>query len=165
LPATGPSSVTLRVKGQPDLPAKPETRGARCRRDGRILFARRASPLLHGRTFTVMDNAATPRVIVVNQEFVRRHLQDRGAARKTGPFGCEWRGVRVGRDRRSCRQRLKTYSERAYRRPGRRTSSSLSGPCLPSLSWCGQIPIPDGLASALRGRGCASGCRASGWLA
>jgi predicted permease len=33
-------------------------------------------PLLHGRLFTEMDNGAAPRVVVVNQEFVRRYLPD-----------------------------------------------------------------------------------------
>jgi putative ABC transport system permease protein len=33
-------------------------------------------PLLRGRTFAETDNAAAPRVVVVNEEFVHRHLQD-----------------------------------------------------------------------------------------
>jgi putative ABC transport system permease protein len=33
-------------------------------------------PLLRGRTFTAMDNAAGPRVLLVNQKFVERYLHD-----------------------------------------------------------------------------------------
>jgi predicted permease len=60
LPSTGPGRVTLQIKGQPDLPA-----------DQRLTI-----PLLRGRKFTDTDNATAPRVVVVNQEFVHRHLQD-----------------------------------------------------------------------------------------
>jgi putative ABC transport system permease protein len=75
LPATGPSSVTLRVKGQPDLPTNQKLTAL----DFVVTadyFRTAGIPLLHGRTFTEMDNATTPRVILVNQEFVHRHLQD-----------------------------------------------------------------------------------------
>ncbi len=33
-------------------------------------------PLLHGRTFVEQDDATAPRVVLVNQEFVHRFLQD-----------------------------------------------------------------------------------------
>jgi putative ABC transport system permease protein len=33
-------------------------------------------PLLRGRAFTETDNANAPRVVLINQEFVHRHLQD-----------------------------------------------------------------------------------------
>jgi predicted permease len=75
LPATGPSSVTLRVKGQPDLPTIQKLTA----RDFVVTadyFRAAGIPLLHGRTFTEMDNATAPRVTLVNQEFVHRHLQD-----------------------------------------------------------------------------------------
>jgi predicted permease len=75
LPATGPSSVTLRVKGQPDLPANQRLTAL----DFVVTadyFRAAGIPLLHGRTFTVIDSATTPRVMLVNQEFVHRHLQD-----------------------------------------------------------------------------------------
>ncbi len=75
LPATGPNSVTLRVKGQPDLPANQRLTAL----DFVVtadFFRTAGIPLLHGRTFTEMDTATTPRVIVVNQEFVHRHLHD-----------------------------------------------------------------------------------------
>jgi predicted permease len=78
LPATGPSEVTLRIKGQPDLP----TNQAISALDVVVTidyFRAAGIPLLRGRTFTEMDNATAPRVILVNQEFVHRHLHDREA--------------------------------------------------------------------------------------
>jgi putative ABC transport system permease protein len=74
LPATGPSGVTLRIKGQPDLPANQRLSAL----DVVVTvdyFRAAGIPLLHGRTFTEMDNATAPRVVLVNQEFVHRHLQ------------------------------------------------------------------------------------------
>jgi putative ABC transport system permease protein len=75
LPATGPGDVTLRIKGQPELPANQQLRAL----DVVVTvdyFRAAGIPLLRGRTFTEMDNATAPRVVVVNQEFVHRHLQD-----------------------------------------------------------------------------------------
>jgi predicted permease len=75
LPATGPGDVTLRIKGQPELPANQQLRALDV--VATVDYFRAAGiPLLHGRTFTEMDNATAPRVVVVNQEFVHRHLQD-----------------------------------------------------------------------------------------
>jgi predicted permease len=75
LPASGPGKVTLRIKDQLDLPANQQLSAL----DVVVTvdyFRAAGIPLLRGRTFTEMDNAAAPRVILVNQEFVRRHLQD-----------------------------------------------------------------------------------------
>ncbi len=75
LPATGPGIVTLRIKGQPELPANQRLSAL----DVVVTtdYFRVASiPLLRGRTFTEMDNAIAPRVVLVNQEFVHRHLKD-----------------------------------------------------------------------------------------
>jgi predicted permease len=75
LPATGPSAVTLRVKGQPDLPANQSLTAL----DVVVTadyFRAAGIPLLHGRSFSEMDSATTPRVVLVNQEFVHRLLQD-----------------------------------------------------------------------------------------
>jgi predicted permease len=107
LPATGPSSVPLQVKGQPDLPAnqKPTALDFVVTAD---YFRAAGIPLLHGRTFTEMDSATTPRVILVNQEFVHRHLQDQESLGKqirldvSDPEWSEIVGV-VGN--------VKTYSE------------------------------------------------------
>ena len=75
LPATGPGKVTFLLKGQPELPANQ-------RPDALDLvitpeFLRAAGiPLLRGRTLTERDDASGPRVVLVNQEFLRRHLPD-----------------------------------------------------------------------------------------
>ncbi len=75
LPATGPNRVTLQIKGQPDLPTK-QGRSALDVVVSVDYFRAAGIALLRGRTFTEMDNATAPRVVVVNQEFVHRHLQD-----------------------------------------------------------------------------------------
>ena len=75
LPATGAGKVTFLIKGQPELPANQRPNAL----DLVITpeFFRAASiPLLRGRVFTERDDAGAPRVVLVNQEFVHRHLQD-----------------------------------------------------------------------------------------
>jgi putative ABC transport system permease protein len=75
LPATGADSVTFRIKEQLELPGNQRLTAV----DAVVspdYFQAAGIPLLHGRTFTETDNATTPRVVVVNQEFVHRHLQD-----------------------------------------------------------------------------------------
>ncbi len=75
LPATGPGTVTLKIKGQPDLPANQplSTLDSVVTPD---FFRATGIPLLRGRTFTETDNVGAPRVVLVNQEFVHRLLQD-----------------------------------------------------------------------------------------
>src|SRR6266849_3691495 len=76
LPATGPGTVTLQIKGQPELPANQRLSALEVLVS--IDYFRAAGvPLLGGRTFTETDSGTAPRVVVVNQEFVHRHLQDR----------------------------------------------------------------------------------------
>jgi predicted permease len=76
LPATGPGTVTLHIKGQPELPANQRLSALEVLVS--IDYFRAAGvPLLGGRTFTETDSTTAPRVVVVNQEFVHRHLQDR----------------------------------------------------------------------------------------
>jgi putative ABC transport system permease protein len=75
LPATGPDRVTLQVKGQQDLPTNQKLTAL----DVVVTvdyFRAAGIPLLHGRAFADTDNATSPRVILVNQEFVHRHLGD-----------------------------------------------------------------------------------------
>jgi predicted permease len=74
LPATGPGTVTLQVKGQQDLPSNQRLTAL----DVLVTadyFRATGIPLLRGRAFAETDNA-TPRVILVNQEFVHRYLRD-----------------------------------------------------------------------------------------
>jgi predicted permease len=73
LPASGPNTVTLQIKGQTDLPAnqRPTALDVVVTAD---YFRTAGIPLLHGRAFSETDTPATPRVVLVNQEFVRRHL-------------------------------------------------------------------------------------------
>ena len=148
LPATGPSSVTLRVKGQPDLPANQRLAALDVVVTAEY-FRAAGIPLLHGRTFTVMDNAATPRVIVVNQEFVRRHLQDREPLGKqvhldVSGAASEW-GEIVG-----VVGNVKTYSEGPTDDP--EAYELFTQRPVPSFSLMVRANSdPDGLASALRG--------------
>jgi predicted permease len=76
LPATGPSKVTFLIKGQPDLPANQRLNTLDLVITPEFFHAA-GIPLLRGREFTERDNATAPRVVVVNQEFVQRHLKDR----------------------------------------------------------------------------------------
>lgn len=78
LPATGAPAVTFSVKGQPDLPAseQPTTVHVTVSPD---YFRAAVIPLLRGRVFTETDKVTAPRVVVVNQEFVLRHLHGQEA--------------------------------------------------------------------------------------
>jgi putative ABC transport system permease protein len=75
LPATGPSRVTVQIKGEPDLP----TDQALSTRDVVVsldYFRAAEIPVLRGRTFTEMDSATASPVVLVNQQFVHRLLHD-----------------------------------------------------------------------------------------
>lgn len=75
LPATGPGGVNFRIQGEPEPQANQQLNVL----DSVVsteFFRTSGIPLLRGRTFTDMDNTTAPRVIVVNQEFVHRHLHD-----------------------------------------------------------------------------------------
>jgi putative ABC transport system permease protein len=75
LPTTGADSVTLRIKGQPELPASQRLNALNVAVTADY-FRAASIPLMRGRTFTETDDARAPRVVVVNQEFVRRYLKD-----------------------------------------------------------------------------------------
>jgi predicted permease len=86
LPATGPGSVTLHIKGQPD---EPTSQGLTAL-DFVITpdYLRTAGiPLLHGRTLTAADNGTAPSVVLVNQKFVERYLRDQEALGKQIQLG------------------------------------------------------------------------------
>jgi predicted permease len=147
LPATGPGSVTLRIKGQPELPA--DQRLSALDVVVAVDYFRAAGiPLLHGRTFTETDNTIAPRVVLVNQEFVHRHLQDQEPLGKqirldVGGAGPEWSEI-VG-----VVGNVKTYSE------GTTCDPAVYEPFLqrpvPSFSFMLLASSdPNSLASALR---------------
>jgi len=100
LPATGPASVTVQIKGEPDLPAN-QALTSRAVVVSADYFSAAEIPVLRGRTFTETDNATASPVVVVNQEFVHRLLHDqeplgkqiRLSVRGPAPKWCEIVGV------------------------------------------------------------------------
>ena len=115
LPATGPNTVTLQIKGEQDLPANQafSTRDVIVSPD---YFSAAEIPLLRGRAFTDMDNATASPVVVVNQQFVHRLLHDQEPLGKKirlsvsgpAPKWCEIVGVVAN---------VKNYSEAADEDP------------------------------------------------
>jgi len=73
LPASGAGSVTLRIKGQPELPTS-ERLSALDFVVTPDYFRTAGIALQSGHTFAESDNASAPRVVVVNREFARRYL-------------------------------------------------------------------------------------------
>ena len=76
LPASGPDRVVIHIKGQP------ESRSNEQHSTGDVVvvpnyFDLVGIPLLSGRTFIDSDDAAAPRAIVVNQQFVHKYFPDR----------------------------------------------------------------------------------------
>jgi putative ABC transport system permease protein len=147
LPATGAASAPLRIKGQPESPAnqRPSALDVVITPD---YFRAAGIPLLRGRTFMESDNATAPRVIVVNAEFVRRHLHDQEPLGQqvqwdvsgVAPAWSEIVGVVAN---------VKTYSE------GTREEPEVYEPFLarPQSSFSLMVratPDPGTLASALR---------------
>jgi len=75
LPARGPDSVNLSIKGDVEQPSSQplSTLDSVVSVD---YFRTAGIPVLKGRAFTEMDDATAPKVVVVSQEFVHRHLHD-----------------------------------------------------------------------------------------
>jgi putative ABC transport system permease protein len=81
LPAAGAGRVNFRIKGEPE----PQANQLLNVFDVVVtteFFHTAGIPLLRGRTFAETDNATAPGVLVVNQEFVHRHLHDQDALGK-----------------------------------------------------------------------------------
>jgi putative ABC transport system permease protein len=76
LPATGAQRVAIRVQGQPEMPNDQKLYAIHVVVSPDYLRVVDI-PLLRGRTFTEMDSVNAPRVVLVNQEFVRVHMKDR----------------------------------------------------------------------------------------
>ncbi|HEY6351080.1 MAG TPA: ABC transporter permease [Candidatus Angelobacter sp.] len=147
LPATGPAMVTLQIKGQPDLPAnqRPSVLDVVITVD---YFRAAGIPLLRGRTFTEMDNAAAPRVVVASEDFVHRILRDQE------PFGKQI-CLDVGGATPACSEivgvvgNVKTYSESTRNDP-QVYEPFLQRP-VPDFSLMMRAASdPNGLASAVR---------------
>ena len=147
LPATGPGSVTVQIKGEPDLTANQvlSTRDVVVSVD---YFSTAEIPVLRGRMFTEMDNAAASPVVLVNQQFVHRLLHDQEPLGKqirlsvSGPTAkwCEIAGVVAN---------VKTHSEGPEEDP-EVYEPFLQRP-IPSLSIMVRTKMdPNSLASDLR---------------
>lgn len=75
LPATGPGSVTIHIKGQPESRTSEQHTAA----DVVVTpgyFSVIGLPILHGRAFTEHEDASASRVVLVSQEFVHKYFQD-----------------------------------------------------------------------------------------
>jgi len=81
LPATDPAMVTLRIQGEPDLPAN-ERHSTRDMVITPDFFRAAGVSLLRGRMFTETDDAHSPHVVLINQEFARRFFPDQEALGK-----------------------------------------------------------------------------------
>jgi predicted permease len=83
LPATGGfgASIPFQIKDQPELSGDQRLSALHVVVSSDY-FQTAGIPLLRGRTFAETDNAVAPRVAVVNQEFVHRHLHDQDALGK-----------------------------------------------------------------------------------
>ncbi len=147
LPSSGPGNVSIRIKDQPEARLG-EQRSALDVVITPGYFAAIGVPLLHGRTFAASDDASTPRVVIVNQEFVHKYFEGRDPIGKqiqldapgTAPAWSQIVGV-VGD--------IKTYSElpavdpQVYEAWPQRPVASLSLMLRSSVQ-------PDSLAPALR---------------
>lgn len=80
LPGLGQTGLRFKIDGTPDLPVRDmlHTSDVTVTPD---FFKVMGIPLLRGRGFTAQDTLGSPRVIVVNQEMVRRHFPN------TDPIG------------------------------------------------------------------------------
>ena len=147
LPATGANKVTLRIYGQNEASADrlPSAFTVVASAD---YFRAAGIPLLRGRNFTETDDAAAPRVVLVNQEFVSRYFRDKdplGQRIRLDVSGVtpEWSEV-VG-----VVGNVKTYSEESGDDP-EAYEPFLQHP-IPSFSLMVRSgSAPDNLATALR---------------
>jgi putative ABC transport system permease protein len=75
LPANGAGRVNFRIREEPEPQANQQLNVLDVVATLEFFHAA-GIPLLRGRTFTETDNATARKVVVVNQEFVHRHLRD-----------------------------------------------------------------------------------------
>jgi putative ABC transport system permease protein len=148
LPATGPGSVTLQIKGQQEAPNSqgPNALDFVVTPD---YFRTAGIALQHGRTFMETDNASTPRVVLVNQKFVERYLPAQDAVGKqirleAGGTVQEWSQI-VG-----VVGNVKSYSESTRDEP-EVYEAFLQRPVSSFSVMVRANSNPDALASALHG--------------
>jgi len=147
LPATGGNRVTFRIHGQDEVSAdrRPNAFAMVVSLD---YFRAAGIPLLRGRAFTQTDDAAAPRVVLVNQEFAHRYFKNKdplGQRIRLDVSGVtpEWSEI-VG-----VVGNVKTYSEETRDDP-EAYEPFLQHP-IPSLSLMVRSGSgPDNLATALR---------------
>jgi putative ABC transport system permease protein len=147
LPATGGGSVTVKIQGQPDLPAS-QVLTANDAVVSTDYFRTAGVLVVQGRSFSEQDNSKAPRVVMVNQKFVDRFLHGENAIGKQirleasgAPSG--WSEI-IG-----VVNNVKRYSETAEEDPG----VFEAFPQRPAQSFSLMVRAsgdPDGLASALR---------------
>ena len=78
LPATGARRVSFRIEGEAQEPTS--STSSRIAMDivtTPEYFSAAGISVLRGRTFTEMDSTTSPRIVVVNQQFVQVHLKER----------------------------------------------------------------------------------------
>jgi predicted permease len=147
LPATGPDSVPLRIQGQPGVPGDQSLTAL----DVVVsleYFRTAEVPLLRGRLFAETDSTLSPRVVLVNQEFVRHFFANQEPLGKqislnVGSASPEWCQI-VG-----VVSNVKTFSEETHDDP--EVYQSLMQRPLASFSLMLRTSSdPNALASALR---------------
>jgi predicted permease len=147
LPAAGAGSAPFHIQGQTESPSDQLLTAL----DVVVspgYFQAAGVPVLRGRTFTETDNSDAPRVVVVNQEFVHRHLHDQEALGKqlrVDVTGAEpaWSQI-VG-----VVNNVKTYSENTRDEPAI-YESFLQRPVSSFSLMLRSSSDPGGLASAVR---------------
>ena len=150
LPATGPGSVTFRIQGQEATPNSSSSQGLSAL-DSVVttdFFRTAAISLVRGRTFTEMDGLTAPRVVVVNQKFVDRYLQDQDPIGKQ--LQLEVNGAAPGWSRIiGVVGNVKPYSETSRDDPAV-YESFLQRPISSFAVMIRTASDPNGLASAMR---------------
>jgi len=148
LPAGGAGQVPIRIKGRPDSRAN-EQHTASDMVVTAEYFTTIGVPILRGRGFTERDDADSPRVAVVSQQFVQKYFPNEEPLGKqiqidlsgTAPVWCEIAGVVAD---------VKRYSEDPQNEPA--VYEAYSQRPLNSVSVMLRSSVePNSLASSLRG--------------
>jgi putative ABC transport system permease protein len=76
LPSSGPGSVPIHIRGQQETRSNEQSTAADIVVTANY-FRAAGVPILRGRAFTEHDDTGAPRVVLVNQEFVRKYFEGR----------------------------------------------------------------------------------------